>query len=438
MTAVLLSIYLFVPLIILLSSWLEKPKKDLLDVRIFLAFLFFLGGVFRPLYLINTGEYVPDRYSLDDKSWFLAISACAISFIFLTIGFKASRRLSIFNLKSALDSEKFDRIIVWLCIGVFALAGSYGAYTKLVHAQSFIFSEIAIRGDSPIRPSGYFTLLRSLLYVAIGLAYWDILQFPKKCRYLRIVALAILVVIAVTQPILVGSRGQVLNILFMLIVPFHYLIKKITISKAIVLGVLMTTMVVFLGATRGNSVDVTNVNLANSHYSDFLLRSHRFFDLVSIGKTIEKVPEEVDHLYGSSLARFFVVPIPREVWSDKPISLGQIVGAEIYGVGIGVIGGGVPPTIVGELYFNFNLVGVIVGMLLFGVLTRFVYSLVNGTRRTPARVIIYAFSLMGIAGIFMGAFTLGLLGALLQIIPFYLVLKLASFRSEKQKLLVSR
>lgn len=428
MTDFLLSCFLFVPLLIILSSWLEKPKRDLLDVRILLAFLFFLGAIVRPLYLINTEGYLPARYSLDDIHWFLAILACTIGFVFLTIGFKASSSLSIRNVKWVLESVKYDRRMIWLCIGVFALVGVYGAYIKLIHSQHLILSDVTFQAESKTRPSGYFSLLRSLLYVAIGLVYWDILQFPRKRKYIRVSGLLILVLIAITQPFLVGARGQLLNILFMLIVPFHYLIRKVTAPRALILGVFITIMVVFLGATRGSSVDISSVNLSKSDYSDFVLRSHRFFDLVSIGKIIEHVPENADYLYGSSFARFFVVPVPREIWSNKPISLGQVVGAQIYEVGVGVIGGGVPPTIVGELYFNFGGPAIIAGMFLFGVLMRAVYSLVNGKTKTPASVIIYAFSLMAIVGIFMGDFSLGLIGAMLKIVPFYIVLQISRLK----------
>jgi oligosaccharide repeat unit polymerase len=89
-------------------------------------------------------------------------------------------------------------------------------------------------------------------------------------------------------------------------------------------------------------------------------------------RIIEKTPSRVlNFQYGTTYLEFFIAPIPRSLWPEKPPSLGVqlkrvLVDAKAEG--------GIPPSMVGELYFNFDMFGIFVGMFLWGAICWHIYK----------------------------------------------------------------
>lgn len=74
---------------------------------------------------------------------------------------------------------------------------------------------------------------------------------------------------------------------------------------------------------------------------------------------------------GKSLYTWLVAPIPRELWAEKPaIAIGGELGVLVYGNRRA----GVPPGLVGEMYWNLHLPGVLLGSLLFGIGLRYLHD----------------------------------------------------------------
>jgi len=94
-------------------------------------------------------------------------------------------------------------------------------------------------------------------------------------------------------------------------------------------------------------------------------------DVSKTSHIINAVPQRLKYLNGVSLLRWIYAPIPRSLWNDKPpISLGSEVGQVMFGL---PHTSGVPPGLVAELYMNFGLVGVLVGMVLFGWVLKVIF-----------------------------------------------------------------
>jgi len=85
---------------------------------------------------------------------------------------------------------------------------------------------------------------------------------------------------------------------------------------------------------------------------------------------IGRVPSEVGLLHGETYLAFLAAPIPRAFWQDKPRAGGYQTALLIFGRDDTAI----PPGNVGELYLNFGLPGVFVGMFLFGLFMRLLYN----------------------------------------------------------------
>jgi hypothetical protein len=62
------------------------------------------------------------------------------------------------------------------------------------------------------------------------------------------------------------------------------------------------------------------------------------------------------------------------MWKEKPvISIGQIPSEKVFGTGIDRAGGRIPPGFISELYWNFGIPGVLIGMHILGLWLKFLY-----------------------------------------------------------------
>lgn len=100
----------------------------------------------------------------------------------------------------------------------------------------------------------------------------------------------------------------------------------------------------------------------------------RLHDLDSLALIMLKVPESRPHTYGSELLVVAVAWIPRALWPEKPVvSLGRVFREEFV-AGLYPPGTSVSVSLVGEFYWDFGVVGVLLGMLAVGALWRVGYE----------------------------------------------------------------
>lgn len=85
---------------------------------------------------------------------------------------------------------------------------------------------------------------------------------------------------------------------------------------------------------------------------------------------IDKMPSEVDFLYGKTLFNWAVFFIPRSILPADYLISYRIKNTWY----LDVDGGGLPPTAVGEWYANFGFAGVVVGMFIVGLAMGFFYK----------------------------------------------------------------
>jgi len=89
------------------------------------------------------------------------------------------------------------------------------------------------------------------------------------------------------------------------------------------------------------------------------------------------VPEPIPFAYGGTfLPQMLTSLIPQLLWRGRS-SLGRNFFAELSGPYVG----GTAPTLIGDLYFNFGIVGVFVGMLAVGLIMRTLYEWLASCRR---------------------------------------------------------
>lgn len=101
---------------------------------------------------------------------------------------------------------------------------------------------------------------------------------------------------------------------------------------------------------------------------------------------VRDTPSPVPFQAGRTLGLFFVAFIPRVFWAGKPeITLGQWI-TDTYGSG-SHISSYTGPSFVGDLYLNFGMASVIVGMLVMGALLRLVQTRLLGPHPTAIGIL---------------------------------------------------
>ena len=119
-------------------------------------------------------------------------------------------------------------------------------------------------------------------------------------------------------------------------------------------------------------------------------------DLMDISKTahiIAAVPDKMEYRNGEMLYGWATALIPRSMWPDKPMWMerGPYILRNVYNSNNRVAG--IPPGYIAELYWNFGLLGVLIGMGLFGFFIRTVYVSFIPYAGNPVSVLIYTFFL---------------------------------------------
>lgn len=106
-----------------------------------------------------------------------------------------------------------------------------------------------------------------------------------------------------------------------------------------------------------------------------VVTSRRLYGFDSMTLAVRYTPSQIPHRLGATLEGLWVGAVPRLLWPEKPtIGIGYWFAVHYWGTPPGVTE--VPQTVThpGELYIDFGLVGVIVGMALLGLWYRFAYT----------------------------------------------------------------
>jgi len=147
-------------------------------------------------------------------------------------------------------------------------------------------------------------------------------------------------------------------------------------------------------------------------------------------RIVDAVPDSFPYLLGASFYESATVLIPRDLWPSKPRPFGDWLTVNIYGMPASV--GNTVPTWPGELYLNFGILGLLLGMVSLGILCAWLakWGRIPGTLHAtcPAETLVYAVTFP----IFLDWIHEGSNGAVwyafTNIFPVYVAIQFAKFR----------
>ena len=187
--------------------------------------------------------------------------------------------------------------------------------------------------------------------------------------------------------VIAGRKSLLFELFLAIAILQHYLRKPIR-GRTLVLLVIPALCVVSLAfyfkdygfKTQSIEAQYSDRPTWEAVVDPLLDRSYQFDAVTMI---VNKTRSVDDYRLGSTFEDLLWFYVPRQLWPDKPVSFGYSFGPEFFPGASSTAS--YAPSMVGELYLDFGLIGVAGGFYLFGILLRACYeSFANGRSRLSA------------------------------------------------------
>ncbi len=336
-----------------------------------------------------------------------------LGFVFLLIGyFNGFPKKISDKIPNIFEKEwHFKKVFIFFCVvfllnifikGLLFLAGIYHHTEQSSFVNNPFYSTI-----------GFLSWSGPLALMTAFISYFHFKKIgEEKYKLWRILAWGSLALEIIYFLPSCGRIGVVIPIVSYLIIKF-YMDKPD--YKDLLLIIMVIILFLFPFANICKNFQIVNVNMNTGMSSILFIDSNAnqigifdfphyikisFLDRIDQYKIFSKlisVPE-ISGDYGlKSLVKNFLIPLgpPRFIWKNKPITSGD---GNNFGHQIGILSPvdlktSIGPTIVGDWYLNFGIIGIAAGMFFTGFLWRFIYEYLIGSR---SRIFLSALLVYGV------------------------------------------
>jgi len=249
------------------------------------------------------------------------------------------------------------------------------------------------------RTYGFLRNLSEIALIAHLLVVVDI-SISKSKKKPKILLAFSLLLLALFLPFYASSRFNVVFFIAMSAATLYFCNRNINWTRIIIISICCLLLFQTMSILRSlpyKSASFTELLLQDNQSISTLDSVVLNRNMIELGKTahiINSVPKTLDYKYGQTIAVWAVAVIPRSIWPNKPlISSGPIIGKEIYGLKVT----GVPPSLIAELYWNFGILGILIGCFFVGRIfawidTKFKPILTFESKRSdPFKAVIFIF-----------------------------------------------
>lgn len=218
-----------------------------------------------------------------------------------------------------------------------------------------------------------------------------------------IVKSILLLMIVLIPAFFMGFRSALLLPVLQFMVCWHYAYRKIQARKLIILLVMIATAFTVYGISRDIPPGVTispsvlvEAAVENPELAYAVVSRSKGTEVVA--SVINKLEQTGEYELGwRSLIENATIVIPRLLWEEKPQATSVRFTTYFFaddlrfsrGYDLGDWGG-ISPTVVGELYWHFGWLGVVIGLYFLGRLAKVAYSTLQQHRTNASVLIIYA------------------------------------------------
>lgn len=428
-------VFTLITLALLLIVWVINDN-DLLRHYSALFFLIELAAII----------YVGKQYNFENIYFF---SPCFIMAFYVTVNFALGfyamdhnyniaayqfRTLEFLKIKSIALGVSYTLICIWVTIMLFNVRYKIKPVTAAITANGgfvphrswpfykvvvglvliIAFSSVEINMDF-LGGNGDFSIIPKTI-VAIILFYE---LANRKVRYRWLVYLFIFGIFVLTN---YNSKREafflIVTILFLESVAgnikvrdlsWKYLLAFLLAGGVLVIALIVMTIARGYGGYQLNSafdaVKYVPAMLADDNFIGFIFTTSEapttcYHSL----KAIEMISRHPDYTtYGSTLAKVFFVPVPKDLFGFKPLSMTSIF-TKLEAPALYRVGGSLPVNMYAEMFWNFNILGIPAVGLLMAVLNhlykRLYYLCMHGKRNVLVFTLLFAYTYL--VGFFRG------------------------------------
>lgn len=311
-----------------------------------------------------------------------------ISLIAFLMGFYLLKNFFLVRYIKGLNSikdlnYKLLVLVFIMIVIVFYLSSMLGGVNGLLNQRSIIYSERL----SSIVGGHYHAVIRAIPVFLVLILCVNI-KYLKKPMFVFSLILSYFCVFIVT-----GNRSVIITSVIMVFLVYILGGSKVNWKFLISISIMIIIVFGFLGKIR-SSGNETNHSLSDSVTYTFNEMKARAVSVNGVIPILAKVPDEVDWLYGRSYLSIPYIFIPSALLSmDKPDAGGRITTKLIYKRD----DTGIPPTPLGEAFWNFGIFGVFFIYLILGLIIRFFYNNLIVSPDSPINKFIYTYSILSLS-----------------------------------------
>ena len=271
-----------------------------------------------------------------------------------------------FTRRIALRQLRLGMIFLFCTAVVFLFLQHQGGV--LNHMATFAGGRFGMR-----ETAGQFLVLNAMLPYILLLWY---LYRPTTLRNWLFIAAALFAVMM--QFVLTGSRSGLITPIAAFLMAWMYVNRKVVGALAILLGLVAILLLNVLGEIRrsGRDGEVNFSSLSEFNIIEAWEASQQELRERAINAdfvVFAMVPEEVGHIHGITYLAAIGFMIPRAIWRNKPRGGGAYAAALLFErapTADHYRGAAYPINGVAEAYWSFNLPGVILIFLFYGLVIR--------------------------------------------------------------------
>ena len=342
-------------------------KVDYFSPPFVFFFLVFAGCVIRAIIFISN----PPQYLLYGSI------ALLIAVLFYSIGYiiPAHKYVSPFMLQKTLFFVK-SKFIYYITIAfALVLTVFFFRETGFSIGARFLLTEDGVRTSHAALQWG-----ADILYVAFLLR----LSIKRNFKSVGLLYIVFFIISLYASALLGARLSMLLYILAALLVRFYCGDRKIYFTPFIIIAIFIIGVI---GAARtshqgGESYGVLNTFVEHSMQRPYML------SLDKLSFIVGSMSDNGQYWYGKSFASILLIPIPRNIFENKPdLGARKYVGQEIYQLNNLA---GVPPGFIGELFINFSWFGIVIGMFAMGYVCRILWNTFKKYKTDPLLTVWYS------------------------------------------------
>jgi len=361
--------------IVVVNDFTEN-RFDFFNVKIIFLVYYSLQFIIWPIMVLWVG--VTRRPIPIDGYYTLGLFYSTLGILFFLLGNSLASKVGL-NKNKYLLSDKWDSTLIWALVFGLVIVG-YFAFSKLMQATGGISNYISLSGyyrSGGLRGLGHWVYLSSTI-LALPLLFYAAayLKHPHGVPVLNLFVLVGMLFLCLFPAIVIGYRTAVLFPLVQVLLIYNYSQEKLS-KRVIALSFLIIVCFLLLIGFWRQQTSIKDLNFLAVVGLELLDIASRFNASEVVAIMVKKLEETGDFAFGiPSLIGFSTILIPRAIYSDKIESMSERFTREIMAdwFPAGIDPSGVAPSMLGEMYWNFSLIGVTFVMAIFGFICGVVYK----------------------------------------------------------------